>query len=59
MPVGQEFAGITRKLELTGGAIPPISFGNDPYVDTHCRLDDRERPIKMQHKNFTNMLVVR
>ena len=50
MPVGHGFAGITRKLELTGGAIPPISFGNDPYEDTHCRHDDRERPIKMLQK---------
>ena len=58
-PDGQESDGITSELELEAGAIPAITIGNDPYEDTHCRLDDRERPMKIATKNFINMLVVR
>jgi hypothetical protein len=58
-PDGLKSDGITSELELEAGAIPAITIGNDPYEDTHCRLDDRERPMKIATKNFINMLVVR
>ena len=58
MPVGLGFDGITSELELEAGAIPAITIGNDPYEDTHCRLDG-VREHKNATKNFINMLVVR